>query len=99
MFVDQDARTAHAFRDFQFYRCIHFIVIPVRCKINSLFVIGVYLCDGRQRGGHGGGQLLGQSPALLAARRQGEGADGSWPSPGGVVGQTQGRVDGRIAER
>lgn len=58
----------------------------------------MYLCDGGQRGGHGGRQLLGQTPALLCARRQGEGADGSWPSPGGVVGHAQGRVDGGIAE-
>lgn len=59
----------------------------------------MYLCDGGQRGGHGGRQLLGQTPALLAARRQGERADGSGPPPRGVVGQTQGRVDGGIAER
>lgn len=59
----------------------------------------MYLCDGGQWGGHGGGQLLGQTPTLLGTRRQGEGADRSWPSPRGVTGQTQGRVDGGIAER
>jgi len=62
-------------------------------------VKGVHLCDGGQRGGHGGRQLLGQAPALLGSWRQGERADGSRPSPGRVAGQTQGRADGGIAER
>lgn len=65
----------------------------------NLCVRWVYLRDGGQRGRHGRRQLLGQTPALLGPRRQGEGADGSWPSPGGVAGQAQGRVDGGIAER
>lgn len=75
-------------------RCITRETIPsgsgVRC---------VYLCDGGQGGRHGRRQLFGQTPALLGARGQGEGADGSGPPPGGVVGHAQGRVDGGIAER
>lgn len=68
-----------------------------------------YLCDWREGGRHSRWELLPQAAALLRARRERQGADGSWSSPGRgghapcrravEWGKPQRRMDGRVAQR